>query len=108
MLICTHMHDLKDITQDVHYENFRAQCISQISKDAIRERRYLLLILKLTIKIISSKLKRESNAQVEGLSETDRLLLEKEEEIRRMQEMLKQMQEKLQTDGNKRDSIVNV
>lgn len=55
-----------------------------------------------------SKLKRESNAQVEGLSETDRLLLEKEEEIRRMQEMLKQMQEKLQTDGNKRDSIVNV
>ena len=40
MLICTHMHDLKDITQDVHYENFRAQCISQISKEAIRERRY--------------------------------------------------------------------
>jgi len=45
---------------------------------------------------------------MEGLTETDRLLLEKEEEIRRMQEMLKQMQEKLQTDGNKRDSIVNV
>lgn len=45
---------------------------------------------------------------MEGLSETDRLLLEKDEEIRRMQDMLKQMQEKLQTDGNKRDSIVNV
>lgn len=93
MLICTHMHDLKDITQDVHYENFRAQCISQISKDAIRER---------------GKLKRDSNAAIEGLSETDRLLLEKDEEIRRMQDMLKQMQQKLQTDPNKRDSVVNV
>ena len=54
------------------------------------------------------KLKRDSNAAIEGLSETDRLLLEKDEEIRRMQDMLKQMQEKLQTDGNKRDSVVNV
>lgn len=41
MLISTHMQDLKDVTQDVHYENFRAQCISQISQQAIRERRYL-------------------------------------------------------------------
>lgn len=32
MLITTHMQDLKDITEDVHYENFRAQCISQISQ----------------------------------------------------------------------------
>jgi septin family protein len=39
MLISTHMQDLKDVTQDVHYENFRAQCISQISQQAIRERR---------------------------------------------------------------------
>lgn len=35
MLISTHMQDLKDVTQDVHYENFRAQCISQISQQAI-------------------------------------------------------------------------
>jgi len=32
------MQDLKDVTEDVHYENFRAQCISQISQQAIRER----------------------------------------------------------------------
>lgn len=37
MLISTHMQDLKDVTEDVHYENFRAQCISQISQHA-RER----------------------------------------------------------------------
>ncbi|XP_069703161.1 septin-2 isoform X5 [Periplaneta americana] len=111
MLISTHMQDLKDVTQDVHYENFRAQCISQISQQAIRER---------------SKLKRDSGPQFESsITDTDRLLLQKDEEIRRMQDMLTQMQEKLKAKGhgpmfksqlsspksegdNKRDSIVNV
>ncbi|CAG9812414.1 unnamed protein product [Phaedon cochleariae] len=45
MLISTHMQDLKDVTEDVHYENFRAQCISQISQHARErgERRYSTL-----------------------------------------------------------------
>ncbi|XP_054257882.1 septin-4 isoform X1 [Macrosteles quadrilineatus] len=91
-LITTHMQDLKDVTEDVHYENFRAQCISQISQ-ANRER---------------GKLKRDSGAQIEGvITETDRLLLQKDEEIRRMQDMLTQMQEKLKQTAS-RDSIVNV
>nr|CAD7425454.1 unnamed protein product [Timema monikensis] len=113
MLISTHMQDLKDVTQDVHYENFRAQCISQISQQAIRER---------------SKLKRDSGPQFESsITDTDRLLLQKDEEIRRMQDMLTQMQEKLKSKGHtpmfrgqlnspggkgdpdhKRDSVVNV
>ncbi|KAF3430063.1 hypothetical protein E2986_11673, partial [Frieseomelitta varia] len=85
MLISTHMQDLKDVTQDVHYENFRAQCISQISQQAIRER---------------SKLKRDSGPHFENsISDTDRLLLQKDEEIRRMQDMLAQMQEKLKATG---------
>lgn len=29
MLIQSHMHDLKETTQDLHYENFRAKTISQ-------------------------------------------------------------------------------
>lgn len=41
MLITTHMQDLKDVTEDVYYENFRVQCISQISQQAIRERGYV-------------------------------------------------------------------
>lgn len=67
-LISTHMQDLKDTTQDVHYENFRMQCISQISQHALRER---------------NKLKRESvSSQAEaGITETDRLLLQKDEEV---------------------------
>lgn len=85
MLISTHMQDLKDVTQDVHYENFRAQCISQISQQAIRER---------------SKLKRDSGPHFENsISDTDRLLLQKDEEIRRMQDILAQMQEKLKATG---------
>ncbi|KAF4526975.1 hypothetical protein B566_EDAN001522 [Ephemera danica] len=111
-LVSTHMQDLKDVTHDLHYEAFRAHCISQISQQAIRER---------------SKLKRDSVGQPEpGATETDRLLLEKDEEIRRMQDMLAQMQQKLQKQsssgsqgdglnelsiahgGNQRDSVVDV
>lgn len=69
MLISTHMQDLKDTTQDVHYENFRAQCISQISQHALRER---------------GKLKRESissHHESGNITETDRLLLQKDEEV---------------------------
>ncbi|XP_039753031.1 septin-2 isoform X2 [Pararge aegeria] len=67
MLISTHMQDLKDVTQDVHYENFRAQCISQISQHAMRER---------------GKLKRDSmgNHTDVVFTDTDRLLLQKDEE----------------------------
>lgn len=71
MLISTHMQDLKDTTQDVHYENFRAQCISQISQHALRERAE------------RGKLKRESISSHNdtSITETDRLLLQKDEEV---------------------------
>ncbi|XP_022916521.1 septin-4 [Onthophagus taurus] len=95
MLISTHMQDLKDVTEDVHYENFRAQCISQISQHALRER---------------GKLKRDSVPYDSDISETDRLLIEKDNEIRRMQDMLRQMQEKLKDSAQdkKHDSIIDV
>lgn len=131
MLISTHMQDLKDTTQDVHYENYRAQCISQISQHAMRDR---------------SKSKRESVSSNDTISETDRLLLQKDEEvcfyfqfpkystyrlqndqiktifkkkntflfqIRRMQDKLVQMQEKLKTNAiyemnKKNDSVIDV
>ncbi|CAB0016009.1 unnamed protein product [Nesidiocoris tenuis] len=96
MLITTHMQDLKDVTEDVHYENFRAQCISQISQQAFRER---------------GKLKRDSvplNMDPAMITETDRLLLQKDEEIRRMQDMLAQMQQKLKATTHSNDNIVNI
>lgn len=38
MLIRTHMHDLKDVTCDVHYENYRAHCIQQMTRCAPQPR----------------------------------------------------------------------
>jgi len=34
------MHDLKEVTEDVHYENFRTQLISKISQQALKDRGY--------------------------------------------------------------------
>lgn len=85
MLISTHMQDLCDTTQDVHYENFRAQCIAQIQHNATK-----------TGKVRSDSIKTPTGELViPVVTETDKLLLQKEEEIRRMQEMLKNMEEKL-------------
>ncbi|GBN50154.1 Septin-4 [Araneus ventricosus] len=83
-LISTHMQDLKDVTRDVHYENYRAQYITKISQQAARER---------------NKLRRDSGPNFEAVAETDRLLQQKEEEIRKMQDMLQQMQQKLRAAG---------
>lgn len=85
MLISTHMQDLVDTTNDVHYENFRAQCISLIQQNANKGG-----------KVRSDSIKTPTGEIViPVVTETDKLLLQKEEEIRRMQEMLTQMQEKL-------------
>jgi septin 4 len=84
MLISTHMQDLNETTQDVHYENFRAQCIAQMAQNAKSG------------KVRSDSIKTPTGEiVVPVVTETDKLLLQKEEEIRRMQEMLAQMQEKL-------------
>lgn len=39
MLIRSHMHDLKDVTCDVHYENYRAQCIQEMTRFVCRSER---------------------------------------------------------------------
>ena len=63
MLIQSHMHDLKETTQDLHYENFRAKAIAQISLGGnTRER---------------SKLKRDSSSD-----SPQELLQQKEAEVR--------------------------
>lgn len=101
MLISTHMQDLKDTTRDVHYENFRAQCISQISQHALRERN------KLKRESIASSHDPQTQTPNNSINETDRLLQQKEEEIRRMQDMLTQMQEKLKS-TQLNDAVIDV
>lgn len=82
MLISTHMQDLKDITSDKHYENYRAEHLASQMKHSTRER---------------TKLKRESMINLGQLEDTDNLIAQKDAEIQRMQEMLAKMQAQLQT-----------
>ena len=60
------------MTQEVQYENFRTQCISQISQMAMKSR---------------TKLKRESQTFGET-GQTDKLLQQKDEEVGKMPKLL--------------------
>lgn len=39
MLVRTHMQDLKDVTQETHYENYRSECIRNMTRMVVRERK---------------------------------------------------------------------
>ncbi|KAK9532153.1 hypothetical protein VZT92_009553 [Zoarces viviparus] len=81
MLIRTHMHDLKDITSDVHYENHRAQSIQTMTSKMNADKRV------------------ESPIPILPLStpdvETEKLIKMKDDELRRMQQMLQKMQQQM-------------
>uniref|UniRef100_A0A673MBD0 Septin-7 n=1 Tax=Sinocyclocheilus rhinocerous TaxID=307959 RepID=A0A673MBD0_9TELE len=38
-----HMQDLKDVTRETHYENYRAQCIQNMTRMVVRERKRRLI-----------------------------------------------------------------
>lgn len=77
------MQDLQEVTQEVHYENYRsdrlAKGITKGKENGIKPERESIVV---------------SNQIV--LGEKDRILQEKDAELRRMQEMLAQMQAKMQ------------
>nr|XP_014343295.1 PREDICTED: septin-4 isoform X2 [Latimeria chalumnae] len=89
MLVRTHMQDLKDVTRETHYENYRAQCIQSMTRMVVKERN-------------RNKLTRESGTDfpipvVPAITdaETEKLIQEKDEELRRMQEMLHRIQQQM-------------
>ncbi|XP_065736769.1 septin-2 isoform X2 [Phocoena phocoena] len=79
-MLITHMQDLQEVTQDLHYENFR-----------------------------SERLKRGGRKVENEDMNKDQILLEKEAELRRMQEMIARMQAQmqLQMQGGDGDSTVH-
>ncbi|XP_062237577.1 septin 5a isoform X1 [Platichthys flesus] len=79
MLIRSHMHDLKDVTCDVHYENYRAQCIQEMTIKLAQDNR------------MESPVPFLSTPDVE----TEKLIKMKDEELKRMQEMLNKMQQQM-------------
>ncbi|XP_061653417.1 septin-2 isoform X2 [Phyllopteryx taeniolatus] len=71
-MLITHMQDLQEVTQDLHYENFR-----------------------------SDRLKRSGrNGPEPEEMDKDMILQEKEAELRRMQEMIAKMQAQMQKQGD--------
>lgn len=95
MLIRSHMHDLKDVTCDVHYENYRAQCIQEMTRYLPRERKapssWVLAASPFLLHfVLFSKLaqdnRMESPVPILPLStpdvETEKLIRMKDEEVR--------------------------
>jgi len=45
-LCSSHMQDLKDVTRDVHYENYRARHIQQQLAESQKERKSVSLLVR--------------------------------------------------------------
>lgn len=81
-LLVSHMQDMREVTHDVHYENYRSLRLAggispKISESSLRD----------NVSILSGNGVEES--------EKDRMLQEKEAELKRMQEMIAKMQEEI-------------
>uniref|UniRef100_A0A3Q3WN15 Septin n=1 Tax=Mola mola TaxID=94237 RepID=A0A3Q3WN15_MOLML len=81
ILIRTHMHDLKDITSELHYENYRAQCIQTMTSKMNADKRVESPTPFLSLSTPDAK--------------TEKLIKLKDEELRRMQQMLQKMQQQM-------------
>ncbi|XP_013780505.1 septin-1-like isoform X1 [Limulus polyphemus] len=70
-MLITHMQDLQEVTQELHYENYRSE------------------------RLAGKAVPRKMSTPDSGLSEKERIIQEKEAELQRMQEMLAKMQEQM-------------
>lgn len=73
-MLITHMQDLQEVTQELHYENYRAERLAE--------------------RPVAIGFKKSAGGD-EKISERDKILREKEEELRRMQAELQKMQEQM-------------
>jgi septin 2 len=83
------MQDLQEVTQEVHYENYRSERLAKATRST------------------NGKAATNGNGHLakeevfdDDASEKDRILKEKEAELKRMQEILAQMQAKIQAQSN--------
>jgi len=98
-LIQTHMQDLKDVTHDVHYENYRVQCLSDLARLENRgianggnsAPRSSCNASGQLARIAASKSGTAKSVEDLTTEDTEKLLAEKDEEILRMQDMIRQM-----------------
>ncbi|KAF9408042.1 hypothetical protein HW555_012133 [Spodoptera exigua] len=86
-MLITHMQDLQEVTQEVHYENYRSERLARSGQ-----------VPKRHTSTESGLSEADSNGLTNGSedpSDRERALREKEAELRRMQEMLEQMQRQM-------------
>jgi septin 2 len=86
-MFITHMQDLQEVTQEIHYENYRSEKLAAGGTTARK---------------LNANNKTPRRAEIEKddkLTEKERQLAEKEEELRRMQEMLARMQKEMSQKG---------
>nr|QQY02497.1 septin-5 [Cryptocotyle lingua] len=121
-LLKTHMQDLKDMTLDVHYENYRAKYITERMSKRHSDRREVGPTLEFELEPLRTD--RENGPGFEALVDQDGLLKQKEEEpvdvllnampskLQRMQQMVSRMQEQMKrsaaiSGGNSSSSMQN-
>ncbi|KAA8587745.1 hypothetical protein FQN60_016607 [Etheostoma spectabile] len=85
IMLITHMQDLQEVTQDLHYENFRSERLKRGGR--LSSHGYVL------------PLSPAKGPEPEEMDK-DMILLEKEAELRRMQEMIAKMQAQMQKQGD--------
>ncbi|VDP63964.1 unnamed protein product [Schistosoma curassoni] len=88
------MQDLKDMTLDVHYENYRAKYITERMSKRQSDRREGVGTGAL------ARLEKEGGTGFEAIVDQDSLLKQKEEELQRMQQLMSKMQEQLKRNTN--------
>lgn len=84
-MLITHMQDLQEVTQEVHYENYRSERLAKSAR-------------KPTTQLTTQTTNGSANGNGkmnEEMIEKDRILLEKEAELRKIQEELARMQAKM-------------
>lgn len=103
-MLVAHMQDLQEVTHETHYENYRSEKLGSQYK------RFVLSIITRDDLINHMQFFRRETREVNNSADImvqldkDRMLREKEEELKKMQEMIAKMQADMQAQKN---AIVN-
>jgi len=91
-MLITHMQDLQEVTHDVHYENFRSETLARSGPASAS----------------SSSASSTVSSKTPGPGDQkDKMLAEKDEELRRMQEMMAKLQEQIKQQSSTNLSAYN-
>lgn len=91
-MLITFMQDLKEVTQDFHYENYRAQRLESPEGTPKETRK--------NAPVSAVSVEPKETASVSSMQDKDEMLKQKELELRQMQEMIAKMQAQMQLNAS--------